>query len=117
MKNLDEFTKAYLVCAIWSSSDDDDLPFDHNYSIEDISKKSLRKAIEDCKKFQQENSELLQGIPMESAGHDFWLTRNHHGAGFWDRGYGKTGDKLTKSAESFGDCWIYVGDDGKLYLS
>jgi hypothetical protein len=31
---------------------------------------------------------------MEQAGIDFWLTRNRHGAGYWDRGLGITGDKL-----------------------
>ena len=52
--------------------------------------------------------------------HDFWLTRNGHGAGFWDRTYnndvdGKKGDKLTKIAEKFGGSTLYVGDDGKIY--
>lgn len=44
-----------------------------------------------------------------------WLTRNGHGTGFWDRGLGERGDALTKSAESFGDAVLYVGDDGRIY--
>lgn len=35
------------------------------------------------------------GITPESFGHDFQLTRNGHGAGFWDRGYGEDGTYLT----------------------
>ncbi len=46
----------------------------------------------------------------ERIGHDFALTRNHHGAGFWDRGMGKLGDILTTAAQSYGeqniDCWV-----------
>jgi hypothetical protein len=29
----------------------------------------------------------IADIPAEMAGHDLILTANHHGAGFWDRGY------------------------------
>lgn len=32
-------------------------------------------------------------------GHDFYLTREGHGAGFWDRGLGELGDYLTKLSE------------------
>ena len=38
----------------------------------------------------------------EQNGHDFWLTRRRHGAGFWDRGYGDSvGEILTKIAQMF----------------
>lgn len=36
-------------------------------------------------------------------GHDLYLTRCGHGAGFWDRGLGKLGDRLTQAAESLGN--------------
>ncbi len=42
----------------------------------------------------------------EIAGHDFWLTRQGHGAGFWDRPevYGKSqAERLTQLAETFGE--------------
>ena len=38
----------------------------------------------------------------ELAGHDFALTRNGHGAGFWDRGLGKIGDMLTDACKPYG---------------
>lgn len=43
-----------------------------------------------------------QGTAEEYAGHDFWLTRNGHGAGFWDRGLGELGDRLTAAAKGYG---------------
>lgn len=38
----------------------------------------------------------------EKAGHDFWLTRSGHGAGFWDRGLGELGERLTKASKAYG---------------
>jgi hypothetical protein len=42
-------------------------------------------------------------------------TRNRHGAGFWDRGLGIAGDKLTQWARTFGSSDLYFGDDGLIY--
>ena len=44
-------------------------------------------------------------------GHDLALTRNGHGAGFWDRGLGEAGDVLTAWAESLGTLHIFHGHD------
>jgi hypothetical protein len=58
------------------------------------------------------------GYTWERAGHDFWLTRNHHGAGFWDRGELDArgiGKRLTDHAHSYGGVDLYVGDDGRIY--
>lgn len=50
------------------------------------------------------------------AGHDFWLTRNGHGAGFWDGDWSEDyADDLAKAAESYGSFDIYLGDDGNIY--
>ena len=51
------------------------------------------------------------------AGHDFWLTRNRHGAGFWDRGLGERGQRLTDAAHVYGESYLSIGDDGKVYVS
>jgi hypothetical protein len=50
----------------------------------------------------------------EQAGHDFWLTRNRHGVGFWDRDLGTLGELLTEKAHKFGSVGTYV-DNGLLY--
>ena len=36
------------------------------------------------------------------AGHDFALTRNGHGTGFWDRGLGEMGDMLSNECKPYG---------------
>lgn len=40
-------------------------------------------------------------------GQDFWLTRDGHGPGFWDRGR-ERGDRLTAAAKMYGDCGLYA---------
>lgn len=46
-------------------------------------------------------------MTAEQFGHDFSLTRNRHGAGFWDRGYGDLGDWLTIVAHAMGEATLY----------
>jgi hypothetical protein len=119
---VDDFTLAYLECALWSSTDNADEsggePLDANYSIDDIAEKSISIVEQECQDFRDMAKDLLDtiGADDEQNGHDFWLTRNGHGAGFWDRGYGKPGDELSKIAKSFGSCDPVVGDDGKVYF-
>lgn len=114
---LDPFTTAYLECAIWSSTDDDGNPLDREYELADLSLDSRRDAIADCTRFQETCAHLLSGLDASQCGHDYWLTRNGHGAGFWDRGLGEVGDKLTEAAKAAGSADLYLGDDGKLYLA
>lgn len=112
--NLQTFVNHYLYAALWS-----DLPEGCNLTTEDIHSDSLERATKDCERFIAENNTDLCSVANEEQnGHDFWLTRNRHGAGFWDRGYDQeVSDRLTSSAHTFGECYLYVGDDGKLYLA
>lgn len=123
---LDEFTLHYIIAALWSTNDESDPsggdPLEDNYGPEDFAPEALARIIADCQQFQEQH-----GIPQyndprytdaEKAGHDFWLTRNGHGVGFWDRDELSEADrdKYTEAAKAFGECHIYVGDDGKLYI-
>jgi hypothetical protein len=112
---MDKFTLAYIEAALWSSHDDNDNYFDENYTLEDISEETLNQIINDCQKFQNDNKTLLEGLDLELCGHDFLLTRNHHGAGFWDRGLGKLGDRLTEESEKYKEIDLYIGDNNKIY--
>lgn len=57
------------------------------------------------------------GMTLGQLAHDFILTRNGHGTGFWDRGYdGLIGNRLTAACQPYGDTSAYVGDDGKIHL-
>lgn len=113
---MDKFLGSYLVCALWASTGDKDEPLDSLYSPDDFAPEALKQCRKDCKDFQQNNKKDLLGLDQEQCGQDFWLTRNHHGAGFWDRGLGVLGDRLTKAAQVYGSSYLYVGTDGKVHV-
>jgi hypothetical protein len=113
----DLFLRAYLEAALWSSSDDNGEPFDATDTIDDFSWHAMEQASEDCRRFRQDNADdLTEWDDISQAGHDFWLTRNRHGAGFWDRGRGDLGDRLTEAAYLYPEVDLSRGDDGRLYF-
>ncbi len=116
--NINKMLDAYVECALWSSTDEEGNPLDDNYGADDIAPETLEQMREDCAGFaaliEQEGIEWA-GIMSEQFGHDFWLTRNGHGAGFWDRGLGELGKQLTHWAKTFSSVDLYVGDDGLIY--
>lgn len=122
---LDSFTRQYLETALWAELDHADesggRPLDDNYTIEDFDPEFVAQAKRDCEDFQEAQAELLDkayaehDYNEENAGHDFWLTRNGHGAGFKDRGMGELGEALAKECRPYGGVDLYVGDDGKIY--
>lgn len=116
-KELREFVVAYFEAALWSSTDDQGEPLDSGRAISDIAPTERRKAMRDCLNFIDANHRALSRAgSAEQNGHDYWLTRNGHGAGFWDRGYHKDiGKALTDAAHADGSCDLYVGDDGLIY--
>ena len=85
--------------------------YDATFSPEDE-----KEALENIENFIHLAGADLIGLDEGMIGHDIALTQNHHGAGFWDRGYGAKGDRLTKHAHSLGS-WQCVGvtPDGKYY--
>ncbi len=121
MAYLDAFVNGYLGCALWSSNDESNEqggdPMDSNYSISDIAPETREAAVKECASFVWKNRKALRlsGLMPGSAGHDFWLTRNGHGAGYWDRGLGDVGDALTDACKPYGEVNLYVGDDGRIY--
>lgn len=118
----DKFTQTYLGCALWSSNDGSDesggQPLDLNYDFEDLAPITAARAWRQCRDFQWAARDLIKGLE-EQAGHDFWLTRNGHGAGFWDRPevYGKeAAECLTRMAEACGSLDAVIGDDHLIYF-
>lgn len=116
---MDAFTTAYIEAALWSSTDNSNdqggEPLDANYGLEDIAPETLASIHEDCEAFQRDHAEDIGG-DLERAGHGFWLTRNHHGAGFWDGDWvDEVGKRLTEASHAYGECDLYIGDDGLIY--
>ena len=109
---LDTFTRAYLECALFTSDPEPrsgEWCESDRWNIDAIDRACVQRAIDDCAAFQSANradlDEVSDTFHVDDSqhGHDFWLTRNGHGAGFWDRGYGALGDKLTDAAHAWGE--------------
>jgi len=109
MSNSTTEFKSYLAALVWSSVDMDrqkyldNMPreFDHDTKIQ------LREEFE---RFYVQAIDLLGTYDYEpgALGHDFWLSRNGHGAGFFEEEWFPHCDALTELASSFGVCYPYV---------
>lgn len=112
--SLESFTDAYIECALWSSLDDEGEPLDGGcYELSEQAREVMEG---DAKGFFETHSAFWfeHGWSDEQAGHDFWLTRNGYGAGFWDRDR-EGGDELTEAAKAYGSCDLCIDDDGLIY--
>ena len=138
-QQIDRMLKAYVHCARWSSSDTPP-PFEDidgnpivvreveldQYEGE-MDYESLQRMRADCEEFLAKACEDFRFAALFVAGqfditqiaHDLWLTRNDHGAGFWDRNddvYPEPiRDLLTDLARRAGERSLYIGDDGLVH--
>jgi hypothetical protein len=93
-------TDAYLEAAEFTDGEEsgDDTVFSTQFKSD---------AYKACADFENACATLeidLRDYPAAQVGHDLWLTRNGHGAGFWDRPkvYGKHTDLFTGMARAQG---------------
>lgn len=125
------FIASYIGDALWSSTDGDGEPLDAKFDISDLDDATRERMEADCHAFYDANARHIHclGAPVAQdfegpiadreaamAGHDFWLTRCGHGAGFWDGDWPEPhATVLDEAARKFGHVDLYVGDDGKVY--
>lgn len=114
--NLETVTNHYLIALLWSETDADGTPLDSTgYGL---SQAAINTAEGDCESFLEiaraEIAKLPEWYGEEQFGHDFLLTRNGHGVGFWDRGLGDIGRELTQHAESYGNIHAFVDSAGTI---
>ena len=108
------------------------------YGPDDITDEAIASIADDCEAFLASEADDIEAYcqtmgewrgcdsvrgtdarytALERAGGDFWLTRNGHGAGFWDRGLGELGERLANASRAYGSSDLYVGDDERVYVS
>ncbi len=115
--DLESFIRAYVECALWSSTDEDGEPLDASYDHDAIAPEAMESIEADCAAFLETHRDVI-GQQIDRAGMDFWLTRNRHGAGFWDGDWPvAVGKILSDDAHVYGSSDLYPGDDGMLYVS
>jgi len=88
--------------------------FDEN-DINSVSKSKTRKEIEEFINLLSDTT--LDEVEPFDLGMDFWLTRNHHGSGFWDKGYSEEAEEdLMSVVKNFKEKNLIIGDDMMLYF-
>lgn len=107
--NLDSFTRGYLDCAEWLLDEEV-----NRGTLRGWTRRAIGRAAADCAAFQRDHANDLiayqkaSGRDLEYAGHDFFLSRNRDGAGFWDRGDDPCLERLTAASHAFGIADTYV---------
>lgn len=86
-ETADAIASAYLDCAEWCGLDDEAR---EAFELA-VSPRWTREAIQAAEAIAREfRAEFpserwgLDDVAQSQVGHDLWLTRNRHGAGFWD---------------------------------
>lgn len=139
----DAFTIAYLEAAEWCDVNQEAREYEDDESyprtkagkpvkVRGWSAQAKAQAIADCAAFQRDHAADLaicytgahsngNDYDESSAGHDLWLTRNGHGAGFWDRfsadaPQADAAERLSEACRALRERNAYVGDNGYIYF-
>lgn len=119
-EQIKEAIDNYLQAALFTATDEKEETLEgYGYAWSEAAQKLAREEVtdfviqnaEDCKAF------VDTGRPWAQVGIDFSLTRNGHGAGFWDRGAGEVGQALTDAAHAWGGTTVYLNDNQELEFS
>ena len=109
-----EFYRGYLRSALWASMDDNGNSLDDTYDARHIAEHTDDEMAGDAVHFLNSHSHLLPADALYQAGTDFWLSRNGHGTGYFDRPevYGDETDALQKAAGAAGEYSLNPEPDG-----
>lgn len=117
----EQVLKSYIDTALWSTTNEsnDEIEFlNGEFTIDDFDPDTLNELEKEMWTFIDEYYGLVckedEDTTYEMFVHNFWLNRNGHGAGFWDKDY-KNKDALSDASEKFGTVFLYVGDDARIY--
>ena len=116
--HADDYLEALLWCStVTPPGSDEPEPADKWQASEDFTRKA-------AKEFSEFLNALPEGFDPDEAfsnscqdphtmlAHDFALTRNHHGAGFWDGDWAEPWGKiLTDLAHQWPETELYLSDD------
>lgn len=115
------FMHGYIVAMFFTNGDtgNEERP-DHlnELGTSRLTREALNDIEKDCSAFWVANLSVLEkafayDYDPEQAGHDFWLTRQGHGAGFFDRDelnvlHESERDSLIDNARKFGEAYVEV---------
>lgn len=122
------FFRQYIATMLWAEGphdiEGDDRSFqDRGFTIDNVSEHLTTELRAVCDRFCDENAADLElwreefGSDTEAA-HDFWLSSQGHGTGFWDRFNNKhplsvVGRRLNTASKPY-QVDVYLGDNGQV---
>ena len=110
-----EILNSYLEAALWTVNDDGDMDI-KGKTIHDFDPQSKAQALKDIQDFikiaGQQAPDELASYDDGNLGHNIWLSRNGHGAGFFD----DNNDKLQDIARNMKEKYVY-GDGKHVYIN
>jgi hypothetical protein len=120
--SLDTFTQGYLTALFWTEEEHLTEEGCANAGPADMRPSFLADCIGDCAKFQSDNAADLKlaqerGRDLDHCGHDFWLNRNGHGTGFWDRKELEAdglGERLSDACKRFSVVDVGLDEEGRV---
>lgn len=124
---LNETLDSYIETALWAETadypDEDALSDKHDQSWEDagytrhdLEPSAMGYMARDIERFVA-GLDVSPGTGLNAPrwlGHNLWLTRQGHGAGFQD--YDEY-PQLAEKANALGECYLHLTDDGKIGLA
>lgn len=125
MNDYDDFVNGAVTTVLWtgtySKGPDSDLEtldaaVDGVYDDEALKDQIITANKEEWEAFFTEEEDALRALNPDFGqhGHDFVLTTGGHGAGFWDRGYGDEGKRLSEICEGYRSSHAFYGDEDAL---
>lgn len=116
-----EFVAGFICATLWANAYGDTLTGEPPCEADEdrLSDADRGKLTTFAGEFLASNGEDIsaavgRGASWESLGGDLALTGAGHGTGFWDRGYGAVGDRLSEAARGVGYFMVFVAIDGAL---
>ncbi|QAY17429.1 hypothetical protein SEA_IDYN_81 [Gordonia phage IDyn] len=121
VENLAAMSHGYLLALLWTQQTgdgadlDDRTLLDAGWTVDDVDTATRERVTRELREVvethplavrmygAQRRHNAADGSVWEHFGHDLLLTRDQHGAGFWDRGLGDLGDYLTAVADGYGE--------------
>jgi hypothetical protein len=121
--HLERFVAGYFDAFEWllPDSEETDWGIDRG-KIRGWSADAKKRIRRDCRDFWRANRKALATYvevterDYDHGGHDFYLTREGHGAGFWARGHHPVLTELTKASEAAGPAGDVFLDRGWLRI-
>ena len=120
----DETFNAYLETVFWVEEFDrqdlgvKDIDPNHLELLKKMVNQFLEENKDDVEALLELGSEWPKASSLNLIVHDFHLTSQGHGVGFWDGDYPEPqASRLTEASKKYEFVCFYVGDDGKIYVS